>query len=89
MVINAAPKQIKTMELKSADTVYHALSDGYVVAYHSTAEQFIGYIGSANPPTYALQKEYGSNGGSMSYPVKKGNYWKVTTASVIYWIPSK
>ena len=79
---------------KSNDTSYEALTDGIVVASAGNGTCY-GYSDDANPPTTERQHDYAATSfGSwlhMTFPVKKGDYWKTTglTAGsvIIYWVP--
>jgi len=72
---------------------YLAATDGFVVAYSQTAVCTItGYTDSANPPTTTVITNGASTAAvvSITFPVKKGDYWKVVlTVGVptIKWIP--
>ena len=95
-----------TWASKSQDTVYEAATDGFVTAYCQTngaASRVIltGYTDSSNPPTTIRAKDAANDQGtdpnenaSIMFPVKKGDYWKVTETETwnggttyIYWIP--
>jgi hypothetical protein len=71
--------------------VYEAETAGFVTAYTSNGTfQIIGYTDDANPPTTARVYNYGNGGApkvGITMPVKKGDYWKVTGADTVYWIP--
>ena len=82
---------------KSVNTVYHADTDGFVVCcgYVGTEGWVKGFTDSSNPPT--TQRAYqGWLGTGFVYinfcmPVRKGDYWEVTTSNAnIYnlnWLP--
>lgn len=74
---------------KSNDTVYYAESPGFVCAYGGGGiTNVYGYTDSSNPPTTYRVKD-GINDfhyGDITMPVRKGDYWKVTGASSVYWI---
>jgi len=88
-------KPFGNWESKDADTVYQATTDGFVCAYtdYADAAGVTGYTDSSNPPSTirARNKEDGEDWcyASITFPVKKGDYWKVTGTSIaaIYWIP--
>jgi hypothetical protein len=81
---------------KAADTVYQATSDGIVFAYaysggNETTLVLAGYADSSNPPTtvraQARQVSTGASygqGDSISFPVKKDEYYKVTVSGTGY-----
>lgn len=74
---------------KSTDTVYQAATDGFVVATINYSGGF--YTDSANPPTVnRIPAEHSSDVSDhipLCVPVKKGDYWKVTSAYSVYWLP--
>lgn len=68
-------------ETKAIDTVYQAPQDGFVVA-EGTIETSV-YTDGNNPPTTIR----GASQDSITVPVRKGDYWKVTGADIrLYWI---
>jgi len=78
---------------KTPDTVYLAATDGFVCAgsTEGTTNDLKGYTDSSNPPTTLRLKSVlfvsGASISSITMPVRKGDYWKVTGASWIYWLP--
>jgi hypothetical protein len=79
---------------KSNNIVYQAVTDGYVVCYATSGNPCIVTIltDASNPPTTVRQRSYGyvdwgGSLGSVSCPVRKGDYWKVTGATTVYWMP--
>ena len=76
-------------ENKSIDTVYQAMTDGIVVAYmipHTSgpARSLAGYTDSNSSPTTIVARTvqyWGGYAGTISFPVKQGDYWKVTVAN--------
>jgi len=76
---------------KSNSTVYQADTDGFVISQHSSGAGFLaGYTDSSNPPTTGRWSEYQDASNvqhSMMMPVRKGDYWKVTGANTVYWLP--
>jgi len=74
------------------DSVYKVTSDGFVVASGiSHGGPVYGYTSSANPPvTEVCREDSGQpNKGSLTMPVRKNEYWKITSNSTvtIRWIP--
>jgi hypothetical protein len=79
-------------DTKLFDTVYQALSDGFVVAVALTGQAdeltayLYGYSDSDNPPVtlraVATARRLGdityNRGGSFTLPVRKGDFWEVT-----------
>ena len=91
---------------KTLGTVYQAESDGFVVATitNSTNGNLQGFTGTSNTPTNPpnILRGYAHAatpvailGGSFTFPVKKGEYWRVARATsdtvtatvTIDWIP--
>ena len=78
---------------KSNNTSYLASTDGFVMAYNITKYTVKAYTDGSNPPTTlrASERDQGDDAddsdGSITMPVKKGDYYKVTGADSIYWIP--
>ena len=74
---------------KSNNTSYLAESDGFVVAMtNDSAAQLSIYTDSANPPTtlrVSERRDYATT--NCICPVKKGDYWKTTGASTVFWLP--
>lgn len=93
--------QLKNWITKSGDTVYQAITDGFVVGtYQATSSDSRIEIlsDSANPPTtIRMHLSTGTNVadrtyGSFNVPVKKGDYYKCLTIDgtgtwTIYWLP--
>ncbi len=84
-------------ESKSNNTVYQAATDGFVcaTALADTRTDVIGLTDGSNPPTTrrAVDGDIPNNEGdkrrprSITFPVRKNDYWKVTGADAVYWIP--
>lgn len=82
-------------ESKLNSTIYQAATDGRVHAYSALAAhaQVIGYTDGSTPPTTVRTRNYIQLGASnpcyanLAMDVRKGDYWKVTGASVVWWIP--
>lgn len=80
---------------KSNNTEYAVTTDGTVVASSTdvVTSPLIGLTDSSSPPT--TQRQYYSEGAadgvqcSLTMPVKKGDNWKVTGATTVYWIPNE
>ncbi len=81
-----------TWATKANSTNYLAATDGFVVARsEETITALNGYTDSTSTPTTLIAREYDDAGGvvkgSICFPVKKGDYWKVTGATAIKWLP--
>jgi len=84
--VNGSMKILGVAEVKAFGTVYQASTDGFVTVnlyYNRLSYSFIkGYTDSSNPPTTLVAGDstagnYLQDYGSISFPVRKGNYWKV------------
>ena len=79
----------------SNNTVYQATTDGFVLATTGAVHtgSVLGYTDSSNPPTTLRLRQQFDNADNytgycaITMPVRKGDYWKVTGASTVYWIP--
>jgi len=68
--------------------VYKVTSDGFVCACGNAAATVRGYTDSSNPPTKErLVNASATSAQSVTMPVRKNDYWKITGASTIYWLP--
>ena len=83
-----------TWASKSNNTSDIAASDGFVCAYaqwSGSEANVIGYTDASNPPTtIRLRSRVMYNASDfvcITLPVKKGDYWKVTGADTIFWLP--
>lgn len=81
---------------KTNNTSYLAEADGFVIAYagYSDLQYVIGYSDASNPPTTVRARcdTYSSAAVvySITFPVRKGNYYKVlgsTDVTTVWWIP--
>ncbi|MDP2166774.1 MAG: hypothetical protein Q8J64_00395 [Thermodesulfovibrionales bacterium] len=87
--------QLGAWESKVKNTVYQAGTDGLVMAMVKvTSEEMDGYTDAANPPTTLRLRVHTATGlayNAFTFPVRKGDYWKVTlTATELYniwWMP--
>jgi len=84
--VNGTIKILGAEEVKAFSTIYQAPTDGFVTGnllYSGTSYSLIkGYTDSSNPPTTLVAGDstagsYWQDYGSISFPVRKGNYWKV------------
>lgn len=72
---------------KSIDTVYQAATDGFVWGYWDlqSGDQAVLYKDASNPPTTAVAQGSSNVGGTIrgaySVPVKKNDYYKLSTAA--------
>ena len=76
---------------KSNNTAYLAATDGFVISPNATQSAKAGYSDGNNPPTtLRAQSPYGVgvyDAASMMFPVRKGDYYKVTGCTIVYWLP--
>ena len=97
-----AAKQYGTLVSRSGNVAYLSTSDGFVTAYTAIGVEnkyMSGYTDGSNPPTTRVayndvRGAYSNSRGTccVYFPVKKGNYWKVTTDATVgkvYWIPNE
>jgi hypothetical protein len=71
-----------------SDTTYQAMSDGFVIAFADTGEVIDGFSDWNNPPENRRARNHDATSlVSITMPVRKNEYWKVTGACTIYWIP--
>jgi len=76
-------------ELKTNDTIYQAVTIGFVVAYSVTAG--VGYpvvkTDPSTPPTVVrIQAKDANWYDGVMCPIKKKDYWKVEGAEAVYWM---
>jgi hypothetical protein len=86
---------------RAENTVYQAATDGFVIVHGPGTGHGYGYVSgyfdSSNPPV-TLRARNGSGyadvggGATITMPVKKDHYWKVTRtgnigAMTVYWLP--
>lgn len=95
------PAPLISWNTKLANTVYQAEADGFIVGYIGLATAIAdGYSDSSNPPITLRFRStcsddfVGDFHASFMMPVKKGDYYKVTTTTasgtatvVVYWVP--
>jgi hypothetical protein len=85
-------------DTKALNTVYQATTDGFVSARIQSGDDWSSLSGltdGSNPPTTVRTKNtsgIGAGDSGVSFPVRKGDYWKVTStgsvsASSVYWLP--
>jgi len=76
---------------KSNATTYQASTDGFAIGEAlSGASEVDGYTDAATPPTTRRASNWSTTGtrASITLPVKKGEYWKITGADqYVYWVP--
>jgi len=74
---------------RANNTVYQAATDGEVDAYGLNIVE--GLTDGANPPvtTRQLQSRTAPDEAALTMSVRKGDYWKVTGCTVIFWIPTE
>lgn len=92
---DGTPKLLGAWESKSNNTSYLAATDGLVTAYSPgeiASKDIQGYTDAANPPTQVKQRSYTNDLVNVTiinitFLVRKGDYWKVTGANMVNWIP--
>ena len=78
-------------ESKSNNTNYQADVDGFVVAYRTSVGSVVGYTdGNSTPSTQvAVAAHTGALttfDGTVTFPVRKDDYWRVEGANTVRWI---
>lgn len=79
---------------KSNDTSYLAATDGFVLAYSALGNQphVVGYTDGNNPAATVRTRSFIQLNNpcyaTITMPVRKGDYWKVTGATVVWWLPA-
>ena len=73
---------------KTNNTVYQAATDGLVIGSVTAAIRGTGLSDASNPPTTERASNWGTTGVvvSITFPVRKNDYWKVTDCTAVYWI---
>jgi len=89
--VSAPVKYFPYWSTKAKDTVYRAMSDGFVCARTTGISEVEGRTDGSNPPTTARNINEGhvaADQCGITMPVKKGDYWKVINADLsVFWIP--
>ena len=91
-------KSFNNYENKNNNTVYNAHTDGFVVSCYSSGSncntKLKGYTNENNPPTTRVAYCSGTTNlhPMITFPVKKGDYWKVDTTEsscdiITRWVP--
>ena len=75
--------------LRSSGVAYYADTDGFVTAMGGPGGKAIYHDASATPTTVVANCSANAGGGGdygcIAAPIKKGNYWQVSSASYVYW----
>ena len=73
------------------NTNYQAATDGHVLARGALvgASHVTSFTNTGTPANTNRQEDSGDQTGSISMPVRKGDYWRTlnATANMIFWIP--
>ncbi len=85
-MISSPTKKIDSWVTKSNDTVYPAITAGFVTAFGGKC---VGYSDSSETPNTQRAGDGGGYNKALTMPVKKGDFWKVINAATVYWIPLK
>ncbi|MCG3166674.1 MAG: hypothetical protein POELPBGB_02454 [Bacteroidia bacterium] len=79
---------------RSANTVYQAATDGFIVAWAASAYFKVITDGSSTPTTVRMEAEGATSNAARPNtmcPVRKGDYWKVEGTSggtpTVWWMP--
>ena len=80
--------QFGIWEARSNSTVYQAATDGMVTAINEWAADMMAFTDGNNPPTTERTRCQIANGNpGLCMPVRKGDYWRVTSATKVWWLP--
>ena len=90
--ISSLIRRFGVWESRSINVSYYAITDGAVHAFGSTVNNTIsGYSDNMSPPTVKRNEDDNSGisggGKSIVMNVRKGDYWRVTGANVVFWLP--
>ena len=88
--VKGTVKMFGSWASKSNSTVYKAASDGFVCVINTALNTYVrGYTDGNNPPVTmrAWESTWYAAYASFMMPVRKGDYWRVTGATTVYWIP--
>jgi len=90
--VKGTMKVFGAWQTKQMNEVYRADTDGFVVAYADGLWSMIqGYTDSSDPPTTLRTQNnaWETPHVSITMPVRKGDYWKVTStlSGTVYWMP--
>lgn len=83
-------KKYGAWQTKNTDTVYQAAEDGTVHCYDTDIGAIEGLTDGSNPPTTRRQwveSNDSSEKCAITMDVIVGDYWKVTSAQVVFWRP--
>ena len=88
--VKGTVKMFGSWASKINSTVYKAASDGFVCVINTALNTYVrGYTDGNNPPVTmrAWESTWYAAYASFMMPVRKGDYWRVTGATTVYWIP--
>lgn len=87
--LNGTAKIFGSWVTRVDNTVYQAPTDGFVVAVSGSNGSIYGYTDSNTPPTTMMARNGGNAipAGSITFPVRKNDYWMTSGASDVYWLP--
>ena len=93
--VSDPPRKLRIRIARANNTSYLAETDGEVIGLSQVLDTEIrGLTDGADPPTtiVGLAHTGGASGHSsyaagFSFQVTKGNYWKVTNCSIVFWLP--
>jgi len=101
--VSAPYKKLGAWLSRAYNTIYQAVSDGFVIGFHDLGNTDAGALvldtDGSTPPTTTRTKSATTDSDSylnMAYnfcaPVRKGDYWEVTKTGTmsnvtIWWIP--
>lgn len=92
--VSSPIRRYRAWQVRANNTSYLALTDGVVHAIaDGVAVSVEGFTDAADPPT--TKRSLGSyndptyEGDGITMCVRKGDYWKVTGADPVFWLPEQ
>ncbi len=87
-------KRLGAWLVRVNNTVYQAITDGFICAFTNIENNVVGLTDGATPPTTERTAGYTPSAGAgfhdgLCMPAKKHDYWKVTGATTVWWIPEE
>ena len=86
------PPRLRAFAVRVKDTIYQAATDGFIAGVKvETTGKIKLYVEDATPPTILPQADGSDQYGSISWVVKKDDYYKLWTETAAlelgHWVP--
>jgi len=73
---------------KNDDTIYQAETSGFVIAFSVSDTSPKGFTdGNPDPTGSQVAGTRNNYGGTITFPVRKNDYWKVENCTTVNWLP--